>query len=246
MSEVLEENHLRDIARVRLQNRRQLTQNKKLDYVHREMIFEEKVLYNSMYQSLLDDDLSDKQIQLFYSEYYYGSIRGFLIKVMPLALKCFENENWINYIKDIRIEESRPKSHIILFEKFLASINLTLLEQQSPSTNFINKSKAGYTKNLPYSCGYALAVEVEADYQIYIVSKLTKRVFGEKIVNGNIWFDVHLAETGEEEHANMTINLADSCIKSKNDFDQFVNGFRQSCKDTETYMVDLYKFLKNF
>lgn len=237
------ENSLEAIAQIRLGDRKRLAKSDKLDHVHRKLIFDQNVLFNPMYKALLNKSFTNQQIQLFYSEYYYGSIRGFLSEVMHLTLKHYDNNYWIEYIKAIRKEESRPKSHVILFEEFLKSVNVALLDAQFPSQNFIKQSKVGYTKNLPYSCGYALAVEVEADYQIYVVSEFTRQIFGRKTVDENIWFDVHLDEKGEEEHANMTINLAESCVKTDEDYQEFIAGFIQSCKDTENYMLEVCKLL---
>ncbi len=227
----------------RLRNRTRVANDDRFDAVHRQLILDEELLHNRMYQRLVGGDLQDEQTRIFLSEYYHGSISGFLKTVMPVALKAHPSPLWSDYIKQIRIEESTPKNHAVLFEEFLESVGMSVQEPVKPSLDFVEASKVGYSKNLPYSCGYALAVEVEADYQIAVVAEFAKAAFGADSVYGNVWFDAHLDETGEEEHAKQTVSMSEAVVRSDGEYREFVRGFKQSCSDTKSYMDSIFNLL---
>ena len=165
-------------------------------------------------------------------------------EVMPLALNAYQEPLWLAYIRQIRLEESKPRNHAILFEEFMTSVGVTPEPPRAPALEFIAASKRGYTRNLPHSCGYALAVEVEADYQIAVVAAFARRSFGAGAVDANTWFDIHLDATGEEEHARQTVVLSEVAVKDAADFQEFVLGFEHACRDTERFMLSLHALMR--
>jgi hypothetical protein len=237
-------NGLEALIESRLRHRVRYAQRDEFDRVHRELILRQSLLFNPMYQALFADELRPRQVALFLSEYYHGSIAGFLREVMPLALNAYQEPLWGAYIRQIRLEESKPRNHAILFEEFMASVGVVVDPPRAPALEFIAASKRGYTLNLPHSCGYALAVEVEADYQIAVVAAFARRHFGAGAVAGNTWFDTHLDVTGEEEHARQTVVLSEVAVKDAADFQEFVLGFEHACRDTERFMLSLHGLMR--
>lgn len=233
---------LDEIIVARLHDRARFTESDAFDRVHRESILSQSLLRNRMYRALTGT-LSDAQMQRFLSEYYHGSIAGFLRRVMPLALAAYDEPLWTDYIRQIRIEESQPRNHALLFEEFLGSVDVPLLEPGAAAEAFVAASIEGYTTSLPFSCGYALAVEVEADYQIAVVADFARRHFGAQTVRDNIWFNTHLAETGEEEHARQTVEMACAMVRGAEAFAEFEAGFERACVDTERFMESIYDAL---
>jgi hypothetical protein len=228
----------------RLRNRTRFAQRDEFDRVHRDLILHQSLLRNRMYQALFAEDLPRRQVELFLSEYYHGSIAGFLREVMPLALDAHGDPRWSAYIRQIRLEESKPRNHAILFEEFMASVGVTARPPRAPALEFIAASKRGYTRSLPHACGYALAVEVEADYQIAVVAAFARRSFGAGSVAANVWFDIHLDETGEEEHARQSVALSELAVTDASDFQELVTGFEQACRDTERFMHALHELMR--
>lgn len=124
----------------------------------------------------------------------------------------------------------------------MKSINIPIQPPGEIAQTFVERSIAGYTKNLAYSCGYALLVEIEADYQIALLAKFTDSIYGSGNYN-TTYFEVHMNETGEEEHARRTILLAESLVKNDKDYEQFLQGFNQSLQDTKDFVESIYKNL---
>ncbi len=230
------------IIAARLHNRARFAERDDFDRVHRELILSQSLLHNPMYRALTGE-LSPARVQRFLSEYYHGSIAGFLRRVMPSALAAHDAPLWADYIREIRIEESRPRNHALLFEEFLASVGVEVLAPGQASAAFVDASIVGYTRSLAFSCGYALAVEVEADYQIAVVADFARRHFGAAAIRDNLWFQTHLAETGEVEHARQTVEMACAMVRGPGAFAQFEAGFEQACADTERFMESIHDAL---
>ena len=167
---------------------------------YRFLILNDPLLTNKIYQKLAQTNMTKNDLAYFYPEYYHGSVRGFLTRVLAKAHYHYDNKIWREYLTGIRKEEGKPKIHALLFEDLIFSLGIAVQKPMTIAEDFVEKCLAGYTKNLIYSCGYALMIEVEADYQIALVEKFTEKTYGAGSYD-TTYFDVHLANSGEEEHA---------------------------------------------
>ncbi|AXQ99550.1 hypothetical protein [Pseudoalteromonas piscicida] len=229
----------------RLKGRPRFAKEDRLDYVHRYYIEEQGVLFNEMYRKLSEDKFSQEQCEVFLSEYFYGSNKGFIEDVLPAAQKEIKNPFYREYIKSIRKEEFDPKCHSELYLEMLDEIGVSIKKRQRASEKFIERSVLGYTECPFKASGYALAVEVEADYQMAIVYDFIKRHFDNEKIDNNLFFEVHLDEDGEEEHARQTIEMAEGIVKSDEEFELFKQGFETACRDTEQYMLDILTLVES-
>ncbi|KZN63281.1 hypothetical protein N473_17790 [Pseudoalteromonas luteoviolacea CPMOR-1] len=229
----------------RLRDRPRFAKEDRLDHIHRHYIEDQSVLFNEMYRTLAEDKLSNEQCEVFLSEYFYGSNKGFIEDVLPAAQREIKNPFYREYITHIRKEEFDPKCHSELYLEMLEEIGVSIKERQAASEKFIERSVLGYTECPIKASGYALAVEVEADYQMAIVYDFIKRHFDKETINNNLFFEVHLDEDGEEEHARQTIEMAEAIVKSDEEFELFKQGFDAACQDTEQYMLDILKLVES-
>ncbi|AFZ23318.1 hypothetical protein Cylst_0996 [Cylindrospermum stagnale PCC 7417] len=58
---------------------------------------------------------------------------------------------------------------------------------------------------------YSLGIEVEGADQIYLSERSSHSMFSKQLAT-TTWFEIHLSNTGEEEHANMAIYTIESIL----------------------------------
>lgn len=229
----------------RLSNRKKISSIQNIDFMHRKAILNHSVLTNKLYKLFCSNEISVPYIDVILSEFYHGSINGFITQVLPQSIKM-KSQIWKFYIKNILEEESRPRLHTLLFRDFLKKFHFNFYPPGNVSDEFVALSKNGYSNDLCYSCGYALAVEVEADYQIYLLKIFLEKMLGEGSLENVVYFTVHLSEDGEEEHANETVRLAEKILCTENDFSRFKKGFYKACDDTKYFLDSIYDKWKDY
>jgi hypothetical protein len=199
---------------------------------------------NPMHVAITDASLSDAELAQFLAAYYWGSNYGFNKTVLPTTLKSTDNDWYREYIKNIIREENTPSSHWGIFKRYMQSLGVELGEMAESSRAFIEKNTSGYQAELGYAIGYALAVEVESDFQLSLIGLALLKRYPVQTTETN-FFDIHLDSTGEEEHARATCEtverLLGAGVISRTDVEA---GFRQAIVDTRDFMLAMYQELK--
>ena len=234
------EQALIDFVAERLDGRDKVSSIDFIDHLHRKEILNKVLLKNPMYKMLASGTMTFDELSMFFSDYYHGSNKGFIAHTLKEAELAYENPQWIRYISDIRAEEKIPECHSLIFSQDLKTLGLKI-SRSHLAKGFIDANVRGYTLNLAYSSGYALAVEIEADYQIYLVYQALVNHFGSEKMKDLRYFDAHLHEGGELEHAKMTCAMVESAYNMTHDFNEIKRGFNHAIEDTERFMVDIYQ-----
>lgn len=175
------------------------------------------------------------QYQTFFSEYNQSSQKFFYLSVLPSALEAHESQIWKEYIRFIIGEESIPKPHYELFQDFMNSCDIYMQESKEPAKIYSKNLLAGYVSDLPFAVGYALGVEVEAGYEIVVLSKGLAHHYQRQLEQTD-WFDVHLCEGQEEDHAKKSLELAETLFRDQKDVSVIQEGFLQYCHDVNAFM----------
>src|SRR5579871_3388341 len=124
---------------------------------------------NPMYMDLLANRLNKDRLENFISEYYWGSGYGFQREVINLVYKSTSNKLFKEYLKVILQEEQTPRPHYIIFQELITLLGMELKKRKPISVKFVQNQYEGYSKDIHYAFGYALGIEVEADYQIALL-----------------------------------------------------------------------------
>lgn len=194
---------------------------------------------NPMYLTLLDGKISSAAFEAFLQPYYWGSSQGFNKKVLPAALKAHANENWRAYIKSIIREENTPSCHSTMFGNFVQSLGYNVGECPETAQRFVNKLIIGYSATLGFAIGYALGVETEADFQIAVIHCALVRRFPH-VVYQDMFFTIHMDESGEEAHAKATCELIETLIADGTiDASQVRGGFNAAVLDTREFVCNI-------
>jgi hypothetical protein len=220
------------VRKGRLEERTRGTESEELDEIHRRLILKDPVLTNDMYVALVRGCLAPEATSAFFTEYYHGSGRGFYREVICKAIRHFKEPLWRQYIARIIEEESKPRVHYEMFADFLEACDVAI-GAPTVATRFNERMLAGFTRSLPYSLGYSLAIEVEADYQIALLAFSLAPVYEEAML-ATEWFDVHLDAGGEEMHARLCLEAIERL--GPENLAEVRAGFLQSCRDTCAYM----------
>lgn len=191
-----------------------------------------------MYMDLLANYLDKAMLENFLSEYYWGSGYGFQREVINLVYKSTPHPSFKNYLKMILKEEQKPRPHFIIFQEFIATLNMTIKDRLDMSVKFVKNQKDGYSSNIYYSLGYALGIEVEADYQIALLTCALSNVYYDEVSNHE-FFEIHVDTTGEEAHAKDTCQWIEKLITSDEDIQNVVSGFDKAIKDTSNFMHEI-------
>lgn len=209
-----------------------------IDQIHREMLIAHPACRNSMYRRLLEGRMTPEQYQVFFSEYNQSSVKYFYVSVLGEALKTHREPVWVEYIHHIIEEESSPQPHWVIFEDFMKSCATFMAPPYEPAVNYSHNLLAGYTADLPFAAGYALGVEVEAGYQVAVLSKGLTHHYQEQLAQTD-WFDVHIGGGQEEEHSRASVNLAEAVAKDDSDVARIRAGFLQFCDDVHRFMEEV-------
>lgn len=199
---------------------------------------------NEMHVEILGNLLSDSELEKFLAAYYWGSNYGFNKIVLPNTLRSSRNELFRSYIKGIIREEMTPSSHWRIFERFLASLGFQAGDMPRSAEIFIQRNSAGYQADLGHAVGYALAVEVESDFQLSLIALALLARYPEQMA-ATEFFDIHLDSSGEEEHARATCQTIEMMIEAgeyqRSDIEK---GFRQAILDTRDFMEAMRQDVK--
>jgi hypothetical protein len=199
---------------------------------------------NEMHREILGNSLSDSELEQFLVAYYWGSNYGFNKVVLPNTLRSSRNGLFRSYLKGIIREEMTPRSHWRIFEQFLATLGVQAGDMPPSAGTFIQRNSAGYQAELGHAVGYALAVEVESDFQLSLVAVALMERYPEQMAQTE-FFDIHLDASGEEEHARATCQTIEAMIEAgeyqRSDIE---NGFRQAIRDTRDFMEAMRREVK--
>ena len=190
---------------------------------------------NPMYMDLLARRLDRSQLERFISEYYWGSGYGFQREVINLVYKSTTNQPIREYLKVILREEQKPRPHYIIFQEFIAAIGMQILPRKSVSVTFVRNQHDGYSGNMCHAFGYALGIEVEADFQIALLTCALSGVYPDVIVS-NEFFEIHVDTSGEEAHAKETCIAIEKMVHSERDIEAVTSGFDTAILDTNAFM----------
>lgn len=214
-----------------------------LNHLLKNRIHELEHHLHPLYLELLNNQLSTQQIQDFISEYYWGSGYGFQREVINEAYKLTSNKLFKNYLKTILKEEQQPRQHYIIFTEFIHEIGMKVLPRKEISRSFSKKQFNGYNNDINYAFGYALGIEVEADYQISLLCcALSKRY--EKEITNNEFFEIHIDPTGEIAHAAETCESINELLLGDNDHQKIMQGFDQAIIDTGNFLSEIHETLQ--
>lgn len=192
---------------------------------------------NAMHLAIADGSLSEREFAQFLAAYYWGSNYGFNKSVLPGTLRNATNDWYRQYIKNIIREENTPRSHWRIFEQYMQTLGFALGEVPPSAAAFISKNAAGYKADLGHAIGYALAVEVESDFQLSLIALAVMKRFPQATAQ-TIFFDIHLDATGEEEHARMTCAAIEQLLDAQQiSREQVEAGFIQAIIDTRDFML---------
>lgn len=213
-----------------------------LNQLLRAHIHEQGHHINPMYMDLLANRLDRDTLENFISEYYWGSGYGFQREVINVAYKSTTSKPFKDYLKLILREEQKPRPHYLIFQEVIAALGMTLKPRQAMSLKFVRNQYAGYANDVFYALGYALGIEVEADYQIALLTcALSQSYFS--AVSNHEYFEIHVDTTGEEAHARDTCISIESLIASEHDVKSVISGFDMAIRDTGTFMHDIREML---
>ena len=216
-----------------------VTDNTELDGIHRKVILEHPVLRNNLFHKLLAGSMTPKDYALFFSEYNNASQADFYSGALPAALKAHDHAVWQEYIRHIIAEESAPKHHHVMFEEFMGTCGVSRQHPREPAQEYAADMLAGYTADLPFAAGYALGVEVEAGYEIAVLAKAMEHHF-QKQLKETEWFNVHLADEQEVEHARVSVALVENVLESGGSIIRVRAGFTKFCDDVHKFMEGVY------
>jgi hypothetical protein len=198
---------------------------------------------NAMHVAISEDALSDTEFAQFLAAYYWGSNYGFNKTVLPGTLKSTANDWYREYIKNIIREEHTPSSHWRIFQEYMRSLDFDLGDVPDSADAFIRKNSTGYQAELGHAIGYALAVEVESDFQLSLIALALMKRFPRATAE-TIFFDIHLDSSGEEEHARMTCGAVEQRLDAGQIRREGVEaGFVQAIVDTRDFMLAMYEEL---
>jgi len=197
---------------------------------------------NGMHLALLGQELSEEQMARFLDAYYLGSNYGFNRMVLPETLHRSRNELYRRYIKAIIKEEMTPSSHWGIFQRFMDDLGFPVSDEMPASAEaFVAKNRAGYQADLGHAVGYALAVEVESDFQLSMLAVALMARYPEQMRRTE-FFDIHLDPTGEEQHARQTCETIEKMIDAgeyqRGDIEV---GFHQAIIDTRDFMEEMLR-----
>ena len=199
---------------------------------------------NPMHVAIADGSLSDAEFEQFLAAYYWGSNYGFNKTVLPGTLRNATNGWYREYIKNIIREEHTPSSHWRIFELYMRNLGFDVGEVPASANAFIRKNTAGYQAELGHAIGYALAVEVESDFQLSLIALALMKRFPQATAETE-FFDIHLDSTGEEEHARMTCGAVEQLLEAEQIGREDVEaGFVQAIVDTREFMRAMHEELK--
>ncbi|HVT63351.1 MAG TPA: hypothetical protein VHD33_07705 [Legionellaceae bacterium] len=213
-----------------------------LNHLLRAHIHEKKHHTHPMYMDLLANRLDRNMLENFISEYYWGSGYGFQREVINLVYKSTPHRAFKDYLKIILKEEQKPRPHYMIFQEVIAALKMSLKERKDISLKFVNNQYNGYSSNIYYSLGYALGIEVEADYQIALLTCALSNTYYDEVSNHE-YFDIHVDTTGEEAHAKETCLWIEKLITSEDDTQNVISGFDMAIQDTSTFMHDIRAIL---
>jgi hypothetical protein len=179
---------------------------------------------NAMHVAITDGSLSDGEFAQFLAAYYWGSNYGFNKTVLPGTLKSTGNDWYREYIKNIIRELGEPPES---------------------AQDFVRKNTAGYQAELGHAIGYALAVEVESDFQLSLIALALMKRFPRATAE-TIFFDIHLDSSGEEEHARMTCGAVEQLLDAGQIHREDVEaGFVQAIVDTRDFMLAMHEEVRD-
>jgi hypothetical protein len=200
---------------------------------------------NAMHVAITDGSLSDGEFARFLAAYYWGSNYGFNKTVLPGTLKSTGNDWYREYIKNIIREENTPSSHWGIFKRYMQDLGFELGEPPESAQDFVRKNTAGYQAELGHAIGYALAVEVESDFQLSLIALALMKRFPRATAE-TIFFDIHLDSSGEEEHARMTCGAVAQLLDAGQIHREDVEaGFVGAIVDTRDFMLAMHEEVTN-
>ncbi|OGT15252.1 MAG: hypothetical protein A3I12_03700 [Gammaproteobacteria bacterium RIFCSPLOWO2_02_FULL_38_11] len=198
---------------------------------------------NPMYIDLLANRLDKQRLEAFISEYYWGSGYGFQREVINLVYKTTDDESFKEYLKLILIEEQKPRPHYMIFQEVITALGFQLKQRKPISLKFVQNQHEGYSSNVYHAFGYALGIEVEADYQISLLACALSNLYPDEI-STHEYFEIHIDTSGEEMHAKETCLSIEKLIQSEQDIQTVIFGFDTAIRDTGTFLHEIRETLQ--
>ena len=135
----------------------------------------------------------------------------------------------------IEAEESTPTPHWVMCNDLLRSFGGRIGIPGAPARRYAEEQLAGYMDDLPFACGYALGVEVQAGFEIAVLYRALNAHYPCRIARTG-FFHVHLANGEEEEHAEASVRLIEAVIAEGGAVERVEAGFRKYLDDVDAFM----------
>ena len=207
-------------------------------------LYEHSHHLNPMYMDLLAKRLNRNNLETFISEYYWGSGYGFQREVINLVYKSNNiHPSFKEYLKLILKEEQKPRPHYIIFQEVITDLGFKLKERNNISVKFVQNQYEGYSSDIYHAFGYALGIEVEADYQIALLACALSNDFPDVVANHE-YFEIHVDASGEETHAKETCFSIEKLVESDLNKEAVIVGFDKAIQDTSTFMHEIREILQ--
>ena len=210
----------------------------RLDELHRTRILSHPVVGNSFYVNLLDNRFSEKAIRRFLSEYINGSTGYFYMAIVPQAARRHDHPAWRTYMAHIEEEESTPTPHWVMCNDLLRGFGGRIGIPGAPARRYAEEQMKGYLDDLPFACGYALGVEVQAGFEIAVMYRALNEHHPCRVARTG-YFHVHLANDEEEEHSEASVRLIESVVADGGAIERIEAGFMKYLDDVDTFMRDM-------
>lgn len=210
-----------------------------VDNMHRALILTQPIVRNPLYQRMCGRQLTSEDYQWFFPDYLHGSTKFFYETILNAARMAHPHAAWQRYLDHIYDEETHPQPHWELFRELASACGYNV--RQGPghfARRYAREQLAGYIADLPFAAGYALAVEVQAGFEIAVQFVGMSTVFPGP-VNETLWFAVHLGGDQEEEHSRASVELIESVAGTKREVDRARDGFLKYCADVDRFMTAL-------
>jgi len=199
---------------------------------------------NAMHVALTDGSLTEGEFAQFLAAYYWGS-RHLLNETVPSATPGGQDNAWYReYIKALVIQEDGPEGRRGILKRYLQSLEFDAGEVPESAEAFVERTVEGYRADLGRAIGYALAVEVESDFQLSLIAHALMQRFPRATAE-TVYSDL-LLDTGREVERARSLCSAIEGLLGAHEISQadVEAGFVRAVEDAREFMLGLYQELK--
>lgn len=199
---------------------------------------------STMHVALADGSLTDAEFAQFLAAYYWGAQHQ-LGDVAPIGEPERGAHAWYReYIKSLIMQEDGPDGRRGILGRYLRSLALEPGEIPESAEAFVERAGRGYRADLGRALGYALAVEVESDFQLSLIALALTRRFPRATAE-TVLSDLRLDTGREAERAHALCGAIEVLLVSHEIVRADVEaGFVRAVADEREFMLGMYEELK--